>query len=45
MMRNAFFQKHFSFTNLLITEELQQSYENMRNENVFSFLGARAINF
>lgn len=40
MMRNAFLQKHFSFTNILITGELQQNHENMRNENVFSFLGA-----
>lgn len=39
-MRNAFFQKHFSYNNLLITGNLQQNYENMRNENVFSFLGA-----
>ncbi len=37
-MRNAFFQKHFSYNNLLITGNLQQNYENMRNENVFSFL-------
>lgn len=39
MMRNAFFQKHFSFTNTLITGELHQNHENMRNE-FFSFLGA-----
>ena len=39
MMRNTFLQKYFSYNNLLITGELQQNYENMRND-FFSSLGA-----